>query len=246
MSYDQPDKGAGFAPSDHPEWVNQLFLIWPKSVENVVFQKQNGEPDPTDMVTADVAIVTLVDPKTGAPVMLKNARIGGKAFTPQIKNKVGKKVLGKFVQLPKQPGKNAAYCLDVPAPESPEWAQMVQLAEQYEAQHPYVDAYAQPAAQQGGGNPAWQTQAQTGTQTAAWGAQAQTPAPAAQSWPTPGAATAAPTTSAQPAGAAWSPPPQAATAPPWPPGLREFLDGKGFDTSNMDEATARQIAAAQQ
>lgn len=245
MPYEQPDKGAGFAPSEHPEWTGQLFLIWPKSVENVVFTKNDGTPDPTDMVTADVAIVTLVDPKTGAPTMLKNARVGGKAFTPQIKNKVGKKVLGKFVQLPKQPGKNAAYCLDVPEASSPEWAQMCQLAEQYEAAHPYTDGYAQAE------TPAWQTQQTT---TPAWQQQATPPPASATSWNNPPVGSTAPNGAAPAAGAAWNTqqtPASATTTPPpavdpWPPGLRKFLTDKGYDTTGMDEATARQIAAASQ
>src|SRR6266545_4571591 len=169
--YSQPDKGSGFSPSDHPEWENKLFLIWPETLENVVFVRQDGTPDPTDIVTADVAIIDLQDPLTGKPVFIKGARIGGKALTPMIKHRLGEKVLGIFTKLPKQPGKNAAYNLDFPEKTRPQWQQMCQMAQAYELTNPR-HGFSQPSSN---GSHATATNAET----AAW---SPNPAPAQSAW----------------------------------------------------------------
>lgn len=261
MSYDRPDKGSGFAPSDHPEWEGQLFIFWPESMENVVYQKQNGEPDPTDVVTADVAIITLNDPQTGRPVFMKQARIGGKALTPMIKNKLGKTVLGKLVKLPKQPGKNAAFALEFP-PETPDgeaqWQQWTAMAQQYEQNHPRQQ-YEPPATN---GAASWQTNTSpavaaqsASTPAQSWGQASpsttqqwqQGPPPVAQG---PNGATPTGTSASANAGPQWgvqSPSPAPASAPLTAAQVADKLKAHGYDLSQIpDEQTARQIAATLQ
>lgn len=256
MSYGHPDKQSGFTPSDHPEWVGQLFLFWPLSVETVNFKRPDGTDDPTDMVQADVAIITLMDNETGRPKFLEGARIGGKALTPQIKKQVGGKVLGRLKQSPRQGEKSGAYYLD-------DWTDAdAALAAQYEAAFPHnPNLPAQPsgAAANGngsGGQPAWQTQQQAPPpQAPPWGQQqlpaggpppSQAPAPQANgaAWgqqQAPAAAWNAP--AAAPAPQAAAPAPAAPGPETWPPGLADFLQSKQVDITNMTEGTARQIAA---
>lgn len=114
MAYETADKGEKFSPRDHPEWINKLFLIYPTEVNVVQFQDDKGQPQPTDVVTADVAILDLIDPETGQPKVLLGARIAGKALVPQIKGKVERKsaALGRLRQLPAQGAKSGAYVLD--------------------------------------------------------------------------------------------------------------------------------------
>lgn len=240
MSYDQPDKGAKFTPRDHPEWLGKLFLVWPESVETVNFSRPDGTQDPTDMVTADVAIIDLTDPQTGKPVFLQSARIGGSALAPQLKKKLGRKVLGRLNQTPAQGQKSGAYFLADWTPAD------AQTAEQYEAAFPRA-AYQAPSDPPAN---AWQAQqpAQSGPPAPQqWGAPAATPQQgtgAAQSWGQPAAPPPAPAAGAPQAwGAAAQQPPAAPTASPWPDGLREFLTSRGIDTNGMDEQQARQIAA---
>jgi len=227
--YEQPDKGEKFTPSDHPEWLGKLFLIWPDSVDTVNFNRPDGTVDPTDMVTADVAIVDLVNPETGQPTYLKGARIGGSALAPQLKKKLGKKVLGRLQQTPRQGNKSGAYFLADFTPQD------VAQAQQYEAAHPR-NTYDAPSGQA----PA----------AGAWGAQpAATPPPAAPAqgqWgAAPAAAAAPPQAPAQQWGAqpAAAPPPPPADPFPGAPGLADFLRARGVDVTGMDEGTARQIAA---
>lgn len=223
MSYDQPDKGEGFKPSDHPEWMGQIFLIWPTSEETVNFTRDNGEADPTLMVTADVAIVTVTDAVTGKPVFIKDAKIGGKGLAPAIRpNKPNRKILGKMAW--KQAAKGKTYFLEVPDSASPEWAQMVTFAEQYEAANPR-QAYSAP------------TPAAAPVATPApWGAPPPAPGAPAPAWGSP----VAQLTNQWPA----PPAPPANNAASWPPGLADFLTSKGYDITQIpDEGTARQIAA---
>jgi hypothetical protein len=227
VSYDQPDHGAKFTPRDHPEWLGKLFLIFPESVETVNFNRPDGTLDPTDMVTADVAIIDLPDPQNqGKPTFLQGARIGGSALVPQLKKKIGKKVLGRLNQTPAQGQKSGAYFLADFSPQD------VQTAEQYEAAFPRAQY------DSGSGNqppPAQQWQAGPPAQSAP--AQSQF----AGQWG--GAQPAAPPANQ------WGPPPAAAAPPPpapWPDGLREFLTSRGINTEGMDEAQARQIAATLQ
>lgn len=256
--YGHPDKQSGFTPSDHPEWVGQLFLFWPLSVENVNFKRPDGSADPTDMVTADVAIITLMDNETGRPKFLEGARVGGKALTPQIKKQVGGKVLGRLAQSPRQGEKSGAFYLA-------DWTEAdAALAEQYEAAFPHnPNAPAQPS-----GAPPAAAQAQA-PQAPPWGAQPAAAAPQQQQWSQGGlpAQQAAPPANgwgAQPPAAAppqapaaaWNAPaaapPAAAPAPAvpgpetWPAGLADFLTAKQVDLTGMTEATARQIAATYQ
>lgn len=246
MSYEQPDKGAKFTPSDHPEWLGKLFLIWPESVETVNFNRPDGTVDPTEMVTADVAIIDLNDPETGKPTFLASARIGGSALAPQIKKKLGKKVLGRLAQTPRQGNKSGAFFIADFTPQDVQWA------EQYEA------AFPRQSYQAANGNGAIPEQAWGGAQPApaappaapSWGAPAAPAAPAAAppaaGWGAPAAPATPPPAApaqawgAQPPAAA---PPAAPAGPPWPDGLREFLESRGIATAGMDEGTARQIAA---
>lgn len=115
MAYETADKGEKFSPRDHPEWIGRLFLIYPTAVETVTFHdEKTNEPRPTEMVTADVAILDLVDPETQQPKVLLSAKIGNKALVPQIRGKVGSgnAALGRLRQLPAQGAKSGAYVLD--------------------------------------------------------------------------------------------------------------------------------------
>jgi hypothetical protein len=236
--YEQPDKGESFSPSKHPEWLGKLFLFWPESVDTVNFTRPDGTQDPTDMVTCDVAIIDLPDPQEGGrPKFIKGARIGGSALAPQVKKKIGKKVLGRLAQAPGQGAKSGAYFIADFTPAD------VQLAEQYEAQFPR-NAY-----QSGSGNPpqqGWQGGAQAPPQQSQFagqwgGAQPAAAGPPAANWG--GAAPSPPAQPAAPSGNQWGAQPAAPAAPPWPDGLREFLESRGIQTAGMDEAQARQIAA---
>lgn len=228
MSYDQPDKSDGFKPSEHPEWLGRTFLVWPVSEETVVFTRDNGDADPTLMVTADIAIIDLMDPMTGQPVFLENAKVGGKMLAPKIRpNKPNRKILGRLASQRAQKG--MSYFLDVPDEKSPEWAHMCQTAQQYEAQFPR-QTYQQPTPNGNGWSAATPPTAPTAN---AWGSAAS----AQQTWGSP-----APTT-APPAQNNW------ASAPPAPAPLTgaevaEKLRLAGYDLNQIpDEATARQILA---
>lgn len=128
MAYETSDKGEKFSPRDHPEWIGKLFLVYPTEVNTVQFQDDKGQPQPTDVVTADVAILDLIDPETQRPKVLLGARIAGKAIVPQIKGKVtsGNANLGRMRQLPAQGAKSGAYVFDnefTPADEAAATAQ---------------------------------------------------------------------------------------------------------------------------
>ena len=213
--YEQPDKRNSFAPRDHPDWLNKLFLFWPENVETVNFVQDNGVVEPTEIVTADVAIIDLADPENpGRSVFIQGARIGGKGLVPQLYKKLGKKVLGRLTQSPSQGQKSGAYyVLDFTPADA-------QLAEQYETAFPHT-AFQQPSgtAPQSAQQPVWPPQGAAGPPPA-WAPQG---APA--TWP--------PQQSA----------PAAATAPPWPAGLSDFLKSRGIDVAGMDEAVALQIAS---
>jgi hypothetical protein len=120
VPYEQPEKGEKFSPRDHPEWLGKLFLIYPTEFNVVNFRdERTGEERPTDVVTADVAIVDLIDPETGKPKVLKGARIAGKGLVPQIKPKLSRPntaAAGRLKQLPAQGQKSGAYVLDEFAP----------------------------------------------------------------------------------------------------------------------------------
>lgn len=109
MAYEAAEKGEKFAPRDHPEWINKLFLIYPTDASTVQF-----EDGPSEIVTADVAIIDLIDALTAKPKVLLGARIGGKALVPQIKPKIAKATaaLGRLRQLPAQGAKSGAFVLD--------------------------------------------------------------------------------------------------------------------------------------
>lgn len=114
MSFDKPGTAQGFAPSQHPEWLGRAFLIYPTAREEVQFpDKQPG--DLTTVITADVAIVDLPDPLTGAPfTTMLGVNISSKALIPQLAKYVGTgtAAFGRLNQRPAQPGKNPAYALD--------------------------------------------------------------------------------------------------------------------------------------
>jgi hypothetical protein len=124
MPFSQPDKREGFAPRDNPQWMNQLMVIRPESVEKVHFPPNPGEEDkgPTDVVTAYVAIVTLTDPKTNLPVVIEGASIAGKGMTPQLKNRIGDLVLGRLSQKPSSGQKSGAYYIADYTPQDAELA----------------------------------------------------------------------------------------------------------------------------
>jgi hypothetical protein len=115
MAFEQPAAAEKFSPRDHPEWVGKLLIIYPLSVETVVFKRPDGSDDPSKIVTADVAFVDLIDPATGKPTVLLGARIGGKALVPQIEPYVQKHntaAAGRLRQLPAQGQKSGAFVLD--------------------------------------------------------------------------------------------------------------------------------------
>lgn len=109
MAYSQPVKGESFSPRDHPEWANKLFVIYPTEVATVQF-----EDGPSEVVTADVMIVDLIDPETQRPKVMQGARIGGKALVPAIRKYVGTPdaALGRLRQLPPKGAKSGAFVLD--------------------------------------------------------------------------------------------------------------------------------------
>lgn len=114
-NYGQPDKAEKFSPRDNPSWIGRLFLIYPTEVNEVVFNKPDGTPDvPSKIVSADVAIVDLINPETGKPTVLLGARIGGKALVPQLTKTAGtgSPVLGRLAKLPAQGAKDGAYVLN--------------------------------------------------------------------------------------------------------------------------------------
>lgn len=115
MAYETSDKGEKFSPRDNPEWIGKLFLVYPTELNVVNFiNEKTNLPEPTDVVTADVAILDLIDPATGRAKVLLGARIAGKAIVPQIKGKVvsGNANLGRMRQLPAQGAKSGAYVFD--------------------------------------------------------------------------------------------------------------------------------------
>lgn len=234
--YEQPDKRAGFSPRDHPDWIangGKLFLIWPTAVETKMGTDEKTQlPAPYDVVIADVAIIDLTDPETGKPTYMENASIGGKGLVPQLRAKIGKKVLGRMYQTPAQGQKSGAYLIGDFTPQDASWAQ------QYEQAFPRV-AYAQPsgAAQAPPAAPAQPPWAQQQPALPA--------APPAASWPPPAAAPAAgpPPVWAQQQPAPPAAPPAAPTWASWPPGLADFLRSKNVPVDGMDENTARQIAS---
>lgn len=140
MAIEQPDKGEKFTPRDHPEWLGKLFLIYPTEANVVQF-----EDGPAEMITADVAVVDLIDPETGKAKIMKGARIGGKAMVPQIKPKLSKAntaAAGRLRQLPAQGQKSGAYVLDDMSDAD------MQLAQQFDAT-PWRSGVEQPAAPAG-------------------------------------------------------------------------------------------------
>lgn len=137
----QPDKGDRFTPRDHPEWLGRLFIFYPDSVSQHMGTDNNGQPAPYEAVEADVAIVDLINPETGQPTVLSNARVGGKSLVPQIKKHCGGgMVLGRLAQSPAQGQKSGAFYLA-------EYSDAdVQIATQYINTHPR-NAFTQPTAQ---------------------------------------------------------------------------------------------------
>lgn len=130
MAYGQPDKAEKFSPRDHPEWLGKLFLVYPDRINEVVFTKPDGTPDPAKVAEADVAVIDLIDPQTGRPTTILGARIAGKGLVPQLTKTAGTgdAVLGRLRKLPAQGQKDGAYVLDDHTPQD------VALAQQYEAQ----------------------------------------------------------------------------------------------------------------
>ncbi|MGW6789991.1 hypothetical protein [Streptomyces chartreusis] len=142
LPFAQPDKGDRFVPRDNPQWLGRLFLIYPDSVSQHMGTGQNNQPEPYEAVTADVVIIDLINPETGQPTVLSNARIGGKSLVPQIKKHCGGgMVLGRLAQSPAQGQKSGAFYLaefsDADA----------QTAMQYIAAHPRQQ-FNQPQTQQ--------------------------------------------------------------------------------------------------
>ncbi len=154
----QPDKGDRFTPRDHPEWVGRLFLIYPDSVSQQMGTGPTGQPEPYEAVEADIAIIDLINPETGQPTVLRNARVGGKALVPQIKKHCGGgMVLGRLAQTAAQGSKSGAFYLADYADAD------VQVATQYINAHPR-NQFTQPTAQQ-------QAPAAAPPQQQAWGQQ---------------------------------------------------------------------------
>lgn len=109
MGYEQPAVREKFSPRDNPLWYGKLFLIYPTRAETVEFQD-----GPSRIVTADVAIIDLIDPSTGKPTVLLGAGIGGKALVPQLEPLISKGVAaaGRLTKLPAQGQKDGAFKLD--------------------------------------------------------------------------------------------------------------------------------------
>ncbi|MFJ4828462.1 hypothetical protein ACIP79_00750 [Streptomyces sp. NPDC088747] len=202
----QPDKGDRFTPRDHPEWLGRLFLIYPDSVSQQMGTNGQGQPEPYEVVEADVVIVDLVNPETGQPTVLTNARIGGKAIVPQIKKHTGGgMVLGRLAQTAAQGQKSGAFYLADYSDAD------VQTATQYINAHPR-NQFTQPTAQQAPAAPPQQWgQAPYGAPPAGGQAQPQYASQALPYDPWQGTQTApAPQAQAAPAG----PPPGQWQAPP--------------------------------
>lgn len=108
-AFGQPDKGGEFfSPSDHPQWLGRLMLVYPDRVKTHTFKVDEG---PVDLVEADVVILDLPDPATGQPTVIAGTTIGGKALVPNVKKRVGGMVLGRLSQAPRQGEKSGAYFL---------------------------------------------------------------------------------------------------------------------------------------
>ncbi|AZM51818.1 hypothetical protein DMA15_03805 [Streptomyces sp. WAC 01529] len=260
----QPDRGDRFTPRDHPEWVGKLFLFYPDSVSQHMGTGQNGQPEPYDAVEADVAIIDLVNPETGQPTVLSNARVGGKALVPQIKKHCGGgMVLGRLAQTAAQGQKSGAFYLA-------EYSDAdVQMATQYINAHPR-NAFTQPTAQAAPAQQqAWGQQPQHVSQQLPYDPWQGTPGAAAPAgppqgqWGTP-AATAtpaqAPTGAGAPAATApgspapqWGNPAGSAQAAPaqtvpasgsaaLDPQLVAFLQSKGVNPEGMTAEQATMIA----
>lgn len=230
--YTRATKPEGFAPSDHPEWLGRLFLVFPLSVERVEFTRRDGTPDPTDIVTCDIVILDLPD-QTGQPTCLGGARIGGVKMAPTLKRAYqassNPKALGRLKQEPRQGDKSGAFYLEAPPETDPQWVQDCNTARQYEATHPR--GYSAPAASIPPPAPSY-APAASAAAAPAWG-------------PNGGAATAPATGAAQPA-PAWGVPNTAPAAPPWPDGLADYLTKHNVSTDRpLDEALqiAQQIQA---
>jgi hypothetical protein len=139
VSYSQPEAAEKFTPSDHPEWLGKLFLVHPTYVEDVQFKPDEA---PTKIVTADIAIVDLIDPRTGSAVILRGVSIGGKLLAPVLAKYIGQDdPLGRLYQKPRQGEKSGAYFLDNFTPAD------VEQAIAFEKANPtWRGGYAQPVA----------------------------------------------------------------------------------------------------
>lgn len=107
----QPGKnGDFFSPKHHAEWLDRLFIFYPDSSIMKTFDEKEG---PKEFVIADVAIVDLVDPQTGQPVVLKGVSIGGVSLVPALnRDRIGTKVLARLRRGAPRGGNDGAYYLD--------------------------------------------------------------------------------------------------------------------------------------
>jgi len=260
--YEDPGSGGSFTPSKHPEWVGKLFLIWPIRVDARKYPSkqpgQQGVMEDVEVVVGDVACIDIMDPETGKPLFLKSCDIGGKGMVRNLREKVGRKVLGRLYAGPATNGSGGTfYALN--KPEESDKA----LAHQYEQAFPRpVDPYEAPGGTTAPAAPAWLAQPPAQPVAPAWQQQTVPATPPAAQWQAPGApATAQPwqgqTQTAPPAQAAPAAPQWQAPAPPAPPvpaqppapdwktgPLGQFLAQRGIDLNQIaSEDQAVQLAS---
>lgn len=102
----QPGSGDDFKPSQHPEWLGALFLVWPTKVNEK--QAWNDKYEPVETVSADMVILDRVDPETGQPVTLSDVMVFGRVLVAQLKSNLKSQdtnpVLGRLGKRPTPKG----------------------------------------------------------------------------------------------------------------------------------------------
>lgn len=90
--FQQPGRGDKFEPS---EYAGALLLVYPTEYFSAI-PTQHGD---TAVVDCHIVVLDRVDPQTGAPMILRDARIFGRAMVPQLKGGVGgRAILGRLGQ----------------------------------------------------------------------------------------------------------------------------------------------------
>lgn len=122
--FQQPGRGDKFEPS---EYSGALLLVYPTEYFSAI-PTQHGD---TAVVDCHIVVLDRVDPTTNAPMVLRDARIFGRAMVPQLKGGVngGRAVLGRLGQGQNTKGNPPWVLLDFTE-------QDAALARQYMAQFP--------------------------------------------------------------------------------------------------------------